>query len=100
MIQIWKNRQKNNRMEKKFLHYLLYAALIDLRYRANENNDKASFWLCDLLHNIPLNLNTDEDIERAYIRLCEKIEFGGKQDWLNIRKEEFYNRYPEYKMSS
>jgi len=43
-------------MERKFLLYLLYIALIDIRERAYEQNDKTTFGLCDLLHNVPLYL--------------------------------------------
>ena len=85
-------------MEKQFLLYLLHIALIDIRARSYENNDKTSFWLCDLLHNIPLRLNSEEDIKDAYERLVDNINTLGVQDWLNTRMEEFYKRYPEYKV--
>ncbi|WP_315823134.1 hypothetical protein [Paraflavitalea speifideaquila] len=84
-------------MEKKLLLYLLYSALIDIRQRSYENNDKESFGICDLLHNIPLALAAEEDSKDTYERLCEKVEAMGVQDWLSSRKEEFYQRYPEYK---
>lgn len=84
-------------MEKQFLLYLLYVALIDIRERSYENNDKTSFWLCDLLHNIPLRINSEEGTKEAYERLLENINALGVQDWLSTRMKEFYERYPEYK---
>lgn len=84
-------------MEKQFLLYLLYIALIDIRERSYENNDKTSFWLCDLLHNVPLRLTSEEDTKDAYQRLAANVEAMGIQEWFNTRKEEFYERYPEFK---
>jgi hypothetical protein len=84
-------------MEKKFLLYLLYITLVEIRERSYEKNDERTYWLCDLLHNIPLQLNSDEDINDAYERLSDKVDHLGIQDWLKARKQEFYERYPEYK---
>jgi hypothetical protein len=93
-----KNRLKSNNkyMEKQFLLYLLYISLIDIRARSYENNDKTTFWLCDLLHNIPLRLNSEEEIKDAYERLLDNINSLGVQDWLDTRMKEFYEKYPEY----
>lgn len=77
---------------------MLYTALIDIRERSYENNDKASFWLSDLLHNIPMQLASEDDIKEAYESLREKIDERGAQNWFNKRKEEFHHRYPEYNM--
>lgn len=84
-------------MERKFLLYLLYSALIDIRARSYENDDRTSFWLCDLLHNVPLSLSSDQDVEHAYAALIEKVEFLGVKDWLDSRREEFLERFPEYR---
>ena len=83
-------------MEKHFLQYLLYTALIDIRERSYENKDKKSFYLADLLHNIPLHLNDDEDIQDAYKRLLENVQSLGLGQWLDTRKKEFFESYPEY----
>lgn len=84
-------------MEKQFLLHLLYIALIDIRERSYENNDKTSFWLCDLLHNIPLSLGSEDDIKTAYQDLIANVNALGVQSWFKTREEEFYERYPEYK---
>lgn len=84
-------------MEKKFLLYLLYIALIDIRARSCDTGDNISFGLCDLLHNTPLMLDADENVLIAYESLLEKIEMRGLSGWLQTRKEEFYRRHPEYK---
>jgi len=84
-------------MEKKFLLYLLYIVLIDVRERSYEKNDKATFWLCNLLHNVPLVLSTGDDgIKDAYDKVCEIIEHDDMNKWLQARKEEFFQRYPEF----
>jgi len=84
-------------MEKRFLLHLLYIALIDIRARSCENGDNVTFGLCDLLHNTPPMLSTDDDVLVAYNRLLEKVEARGLSHWLQTRREEFYQRYPEYK---
>jgi hypothetical protein len=83
-------------MEKKFLLYLLYSALIDIRERSYEQNDKRTFWLCDLLHNVPLTLSSDDGILQSYNDLIEEVGALGLESWLETRKEEFYERYPEF----
>ncbi len=83
-------------MEKQFLLYLLYIALIDIRERSYEQKDKNTFWLCDLLHNIPLQLSSEEGIQNAYTNLSEDVQALGIDGWLETRKKEFYDRYPQY----
>lgn len=84
-------------MERNFLLYLLYTALIDIRSRSHEINDKTSFGLCDLLHTVPLQLMHDERIKETYEDFLKRIENRGLQNWMKARMEEFYSRYPEYK---
>ena len=83
-------------MEKKFLLYLLYITLIEIRERSYEQNDKRTFWLCDLLHNVPLTLSSDDGIQQSYNDLIEKVGALGIESWLETRKKEFYERYPEF----
>ena len=85
-------------MKKNFLLYLLYATLLGIRERSYENNDKITFKLSDLLHNIPLRLISEEEGDKAYDDLLENIEALGMENWLNMRKEEFYTQFPEYKL--
>ena len=82
-------------MEKQFLLYLLYIALVDMRERSYEKNDKASYWLCNLLHNVPLALTSEEGVKAAYETVCDRIEHDHMQKWLEDRKREFYDRFPE-----
>ena len=84
-------------MEKDFLLYLLYIALIDIRGRSYELNDKATFGLCDLLHRLPLQLMHDEGVKGAYADFLKSIEERGLQEWIKVRMEEFHTRYPEYR---
>ncbi|OQP52801.1 hypothetical protein A4H97_24175 [Niastella yeongjuensis] len=83
-------------MEKKFLLYVLYITLIEIRERSYESKDERIYGLCDLLHNIPLRLDSEKGIKEAYERLLEDVETLGIYDWLNARKQEFYQSYPEY----
>ena len=79
--------------------YLLYTALIDIRERSYEK-DNYTFGLCDLLHNIPLQLTTDEAAKNAYDYLCDNVKELELEKWMETRKEEFYLQFPEYKFSN
>jgi hypothetical protein len=80
-------------MEERFLQYLLYTILIDIRARTSENGDNVSFGMCNLMHNVPISLANGTDSKEVYKEFLEKIELNGFQDWLKIRKEEFYSRF-------
>jgi hypothetical protein len=84
-------------MEKDFLLYLLYATLIGIRERSYESKDELTFRLCNLVHNIPLQLRSEENAIIAYNKLCEDVKYLAMDNWLNIRKEEFYSMYPNHK---
>jgi hypothetical protein len=86
-------------MEKKFLFYLLYSVLIDIRERSYEKDDKACYWLSNLLHNVPLVLADGDDVgvDRIYADLLDKIKYDRMEKWLENRKQEFVDRYPEFK---
>lgn len=83
-------------MEKQFLLYLLYITLIEIRERSYEQNDKRTFWLCDMLHNVPLSLSSEEATQESYEHLIEKVRALGLDTWLEAREKEFYDRYPQY----
>jgi len=87
-------------MEKDFLLYLMYMALIDIRARSYENGDKVSYGLCNLLHNVPLILIHEETGKQAYENFLEKIQDMKMESWLDARKNEFYNKFPKYKNES
>ena len=83
-------------MEKQFLLYLLYITLVELRERAYDQNDKRTFWLCDLLHNVPLALPSEESTQEAYKELIQNVHTLGIEEWLEARKKEFIERYPHF----
>ena len=83
-------------MEKHFLQYLLYITLVEFRADAYEAGNKRQFWLADLLHNIPLKLNSVDDVHETYLNLLENVKSLGLDDWLNARMKEFYSRHPEF----
>lgn len=76
-------------MEKEFLLYLMYITFVEMREHAHKINDKIFFWLCDLLHNVPLNMGSEESVQSTYNRLVENAKTLGMQKWLEKRKEEF-----------
>jgi hypothetical protein len=85
-------------MEKKFLCYLLYAALIDIRERGLENGDSVSYWLANLVHNAPLVLaEGDNGLKGALTQIVDRVEHDHMGKWLENRKQEFLERYPEFK---
>jgi hypothetical protein len=84
-------------MEKQFLLFLLYRALIDIRERSYETGDKESYWLSNLLHNVPLALNFDEAIKEVYKGVLARVEHDGMNKWLEARIQEFYETYPDFK---
>lgn len=83
-------------MEKKFLLYVLYISLVEIRETSYEKGDSRTFGLCNLLHNIPLMLETEADCKIAYDDLIGKVGSLGIDSWLENRKREFHDRYPEY----
>ena len=83
-------------MERQFLLYLLYITLVELRERSYEQNDKRAFWLCDILHNVPLSLPSEESTHEVYNELIEKVHSLGIEEWLDARKKEFFERYPQF----
>ncbi len=83
-------------MEKKFICYLLYATLIEIREHAYETGDKKSFWLANLMHNVPLVLaERDNRFEDILAQIVDRAEHDHMENWLNDRKREFLHRYPE-----
>ena len=87
-------------METKFLLYLLYATLIGIRERSLENKDDVTFALCDLLHNVPLQLTSEGGTKEAYNYLLSSVKSLGLEKWMEIRQTEFYSRFPEFKISN
>ena len=79
-------------MEKKFLLYALYVALIDIRERSCENDDRRTFWLTNLLHNVPLHIDSDEEVEETLRRVFENAESCNLTGWMNKRLDDF-NRH-------
>jgi hypothetical protein len=47
-------------MERQFLLYILYITLVEMREQAYEQDDKRTYWLCNLLHNVPMALESAE----------------------------------------
>lgn len=82
--------------EKKFLAHVLSITLLEIRIQAYEMGDKRLYWLSDLLHNVPFSLLDDELAKKRYEELIENVNSLKIDDWLEKRREEFYQRYPEY----
>jgi hypothetical protein len=83
--------------EKKFLLYLLYITLIELREFSHETNNKKFYWLADILHNIPLGIDSnEEEVKKLYQDLVDNVKELGIQSWLETRKSEFFSQNPEF----
>jgi hypothetical protein len=88
---------KNKHYTIFFLLYILHVALNDLKTLSNNNSDKISYGLSNLLANIPLQLIENEDGKKPYNTLIEHLESLGMYPWLDNRKREFYSRYPKWR---
>lgn len=88
--------KKKNMFEKKFLAYLLYITLVEIRESAYEANNSRLFHLSDMLHNTPLSLLDDESAKAEYNRILETVAHLGVSQWLENRLVEFKDRFPEF----
>jgi hypothetical protein len=82
--------------EKKFLAYVLYITLLEIRETAYKENNSRLFHLTDMLHNTPAALLDDEDAKEEYKNLLRTVEHLNIPDWLNNRMKEFKENFPEY----
>lgn len=82
--------------EKKFLAYILYITLIEIRAQAHEKGDNRLYWLSDLLHNVPFSLLDDDLSKEQFEEIVERVGVLKIDNWFETRKKEFYQRYPEY----
>lgn len=84
-------------MKKKFLLYIIHVSILDIRERSYQNKDNITFGLCNLIHNIPSSLFSEDDESKAFSDFVEKIQNLDMQEWLEKREEEFYDWFPEYR---
>lgn len=84
-------------MERKFLLYLLYITLVEIREYSHENKNERLFWLTDMLHNIPFQLDSEDNVKEAYSDIIDNVRELGIEKWLEARKVEFFSRFPEFK---
>jgi hypothetical protein len=83
-------------MEKKFLAYLLYVTLLEMREWGYENKNSRIYHLCDLLHNVPGQLLSEQEAKEGFQYILERVNDLNIPEWLTVRKEEFISRFPEY----
>ena len=83
-------------MEKKFILYILYLTLIELRHENSENGNRRLYLIADILHNVPLTLIEDGEILGAYNNIVENAKAFEMEKWLSQMKQQFYNAFPEY----
>lgn len=82
--------------EQKFLAYVLYITLVEIRSEAYETGNKRLFWLTDLLHNVPFSMLDETLAKEQYSDLLESVKHLKIDEWLKAREKEFYDRYPEF----
>ena len=87
-------------MEKDLLLYLLYKALILIRAQSYKEKDKINFELCNILHNVPLQLIAGESNQEIYKKLLHYANGEFIEEWLKMEHEEFFRMHPEYKFSN
>lgn len=81
--------------EKKFLTYLLYTTLLEVRDYAYENNISRIYYLTDILHNTPFCLQDDQDSKMELERIIKNVEKLKISEWLSSRIKEFREQYPD-----
>lgn len=82
-------------VEKKFLAYVLYTTLLEIREKAYETGDSRLYHLSDLLHNIPFSLLNDVSAKEEYNNLLHAVDVLKIDEWLKAREKEFYQKFPE-----
>jgi hypothetical protein len=82
-------------VEKKFLAYILYITLLEIRENAYADNNSRLYHLADMLHNIPFSLLDDEQAKEEYKKVLQTVEELKIFDWLNNRVKEFKQRFPD-----
>ena len=87
-------------MEKDLLLHLLYEALILMRARSSNEKDKINFELCNILHNIPLQLIAGESYKEIYKKLLHHAKGDFIEKWLKMAQENFFKMHLEYQISN
>jgi len=71
----------------EIVHRILYFALLDIRSRARELNDRAVFQLADLFHNVVLQMGhacaDSREYSDVYSALVEQADRQGCRTWLD-----------------
>lgn len=83
--------------ERKFLAYLLYITLLEIREEAYIKENNRLFYLTDLLHNIPFCLFEADEAKEEYNNVLRGVDHLKINDWLKAREKEFYDRFPEHR---
>lgn len=83
-------------MERDFLYFILYMAFVELREKSHEEGDVRTYRIADILHNVPLNLRSDQDPKEIVNDLRNKAIAKGGQKWFDTKMEQFLERYPQY----
>ena len=83
--------------EKKFLAYVLYATLLEIRESAYKENNSRLYHLSDMLHNVPSSLLEEEEAREEYKKLLQEVKGLKIYDWWKNRRKEFEQRFPELK---
>lgn len=82
--------------EKKFLAYVLYITLLEIRESAISENNSRLYHLADMLHNVPFSLLSDDSAKEEYEKLLLTVKNLKIFDWLDNRKKEFEERFSEF----
>ena len=88
-------------MEKDLLLYLMYKAFIVMRSRSSASKkDNITFELCNIMHNVPLQLIARESDQEVYKKLLQHANGDFIEKWLQLVQEEFLDVHPGYKAAT
>jgi hypothetical protein len=76
---------------KKILYRVLHSALKVIRAEGKAIGNKKLYHLCNLLHNLPLQLmhaDNDEDFSRLFLELKARSEAMGLEKWFEAEINE------------
>ncbi|WP_212002525.1 hypothetical protein [Chitinophaga sp. HK235] len=81
--------------KREYLAFLLQAAFTDLEIHGKSTGNKPLYWLCHLLHDVPVQLLHPDTAAKECKNLEEKFKELKVEKWLENRKREYNEWYNE-----
>jgi hypothetical protein len=77
--------------------YSIHVAITEIMDRALKIQDKASYRLCKMIHDVPLDLMANRDGKEAFSRFIVKLEADGMHKLLMKLFDDFFAALPRYR---